>query len=115
MGRLRRGDVRGARGGGGGAPRNPPAAGAPAYSWASGGRRRDGRRPERSGRRRGRLVRRARERRDRGTAPRARARSADVALPRAGAGDPETPPVGVGLAPATGIARPRLERGAPSL
>jgi hypothetical protein len=56
---------------------------------------------------RGHLVRRARQRHDRGTASRARARSADVALPRAGAEDPGTSPVGDGPPPATGARRPR--------
>ena len=45
---------------------------------------------------RGHLVPRARQRHDRGTASRARARSAYVALPRAGAEDPATSSVGHG-------------------
>src|SRR6186997_2525926 len=42
------------------------------------------------------MVRRARERHDRGSASRARARSADVARPRAGAKDPGTSHIGHG-------------------
>src|SRR2546430_1835726 len=96
MGRLRRRDVCRARGRSGAATGNPPAAGARAYGRAPGGRRRDRRRHKRSRRRRGRLVPRARQRHDRGTASRARARSAYLALPRAGAEDPGTSAVGHG-------------------
>jgi hypothetical protein len=56
-------------------------------------RRRDRRRHARSRRGRGHVVPRARKRYDRGPAPCARARSVDVAHPRAGAGDPGTSPV----------------------
>src|SRR2546422_7415042 len=90
MGRLRRRDVCRARGRSGAATGNPPAAGARAYGRAPGGRRRDRGRHKRSRRRRERLFPRARQRHDRGTASRARARSAYVALPRAGAEDPGT-------------------------
>ena len=47
----------------------------------------------------GTSFRRARQRHDRGTASRARARSAYVALPRGGAEDPGTSPVGHGQQP----------------
>jgi L-ascorbate metabolism protein UlaG (beta-lactamase superfamily) len=49
---------------------------------------------------RGHLVPRARQRHDGGTASRARARSAYVALPRAGAEDPGISPIGHGPPPA---------------
>src|SRR5207249_9094550 len=101
MGRLRGRNVCRARGRGGAATGNPPAAGARAYGRASGGRRRDRSRHKRSRRGRGHLVPRARQRYDRGTASRARARSAYVALPRAGAEDPGTSPVGHGAPPIT--------------
>src|SRR5439155_5069456 len=94
MCRLRLRDVCRARALSGAATVNPPAAVARAYGRPPGGRRRDRRRHKRSRRRRGRLVPRARQRHDRGTASRARARSAYLALPRAGAEDPGTSAVG---------------------
>src|SRR2546423_5966726 len=104
MGRLRRRDVCRARGRSGAATGNPPAAGARAYGRAPGGRRRDRRRHKRSRRRRERLLPRARQRHDRGTASRACARSAYVALPRAGAEDPGTSAIGHGPPPELALA-----------
>src|SRR6266487_1722599 len=106
MGRLRWRDVCRARGRGGAATGNPPAAGARSYGRASGGRRRDRHRHKRSRRRRGHLVRRARQRHDRWTAARARARGYDLAHARGGGPEnsrPNSATTRAGARPATSL------------